>query len=115
MDLAPAMAAGGAAAGHTQGLCGERGSQWPAHPHEESTTARGQDSSDAHFGAEALRWLDAVVREVGALPGARQVRLGPAESLSVHVENLLVRAETPHSAGLRNCAAQLHESAFDRS
>ena len=106
----PAIAAGGAAAGHAQGLCDERGTQWPAHPYEDTAPASGQDSSNAHFGAEALRWLDAVVREVSALPGARQVRLMPVESFSMHARNLSLHAETvslPWAAQLRSSAAKV--------
>ena len=75
----PAMAAAGAAAGRAEGLCGERGAQQSAQPPEEAAAAGGQDSGGADIGAEALRWLDAVVRGVGALPGARQVTVTPSK------------------------------------
>ena len=65
----PGTAAAGAAA---EGLCGEGGARWAARPSEDA-----EDSGGAETGADALRWLDAVVREVGALPGAREVRFTP--------------------------------------
>lgn len=59
-----------------------------AQPLAEGEAAAGKDG-DAALGAaeDALRWLDAVVRDVGALPGARQVLaygiLGARPSLPV--------------------------------